>query len=157
MPNTTSLSLPKELWEAPPGSSLTPSTRPFTFHEIPHLRHLLPECRGRPGFVYAQITNQNIRRAQDEGWKKVEGSVVYTIIGPKGEVDMELMVRGGLIPGQSHDAGARLLVVDETVEKVTGLKIPVLWGKEESPDPTPSKETPNAAIPKNGPQAGKPT
>lgn len=138
MPDTTALRLPKELWEAPVDHS-PPDTRPFVFHEIPQLRNLLPEYRGRPGLVYAQITNQNLRRAQDEGWKKVEGTVVYTIVGPKGhEADMELMVRGGLISGQSPDSGARLCVVDKTVEDITGLKIPVLWA---SPDPVEEKTT----------------
>ena len=140
MPKTTNLALPKELWEAPPNSTVTPSTRPFVYDHIPQLSELLPQFRGRPGFVYAQVTNQNLRRAQDESWRKVEGTVIYTIIGPKGEADMELMVRGGLIPGQSPDSGARLCVVDQTVEELTGLTIPVLW-KETSPTNTPTTPT----------------
>lgn len=90
---------------------------------IPRLRDLLPKFHGQPGFVYAQICVQNIRRAQDEGWNEIANTAIYTIKGPKGEVHCKLYAMGRSIPGQSHASGCRKCLVDDEVELVTGLEI----------------------------------
>jgi hypothetical protein len=90
---------------------------------IPRLKDLLPKFQGQPGFTYAQVCVQNIRRAQDEGWNEIANTAIYTIRGPKGQVDCKLYAMGRGIPGQSHASGRRVCLVDDEVELVTGLEI----------------------------------
>lgn len=98
--------------------------RDFFFdHRIPRLRDLLPKFSGQPGFVYAQVCMQNARRAQDEGWNEIANTAIYTIRGPKGEVNCKLYAMGRGIPGQSHASGRRICLVDDEVELITGLEI----------------------------------
>jgi hypothetical protein len=105
---------------------------------IPRLKDLLPQMQGRPGFVYAQICVQNLRRAEDEGWHEVGNTAVYTIRGPKGEVHCKLYAMGRSMPGQSHASGKRQCLVDSDVELGTGLEI--------QPSPPDLKEETDAEI-----------
>ena len=102
----------------------TAPTRPYTFHGmIPLLRELLPKQHGRPGVTYAQVYLLNQRRAEDEGWRRIDGTAVYTIQGPKGSCDMILMGRGKPISGVGHASGKRKCYVDLAVEQITGLPV----------------------------------
>lgn len=98
---------------------------PLTYDHIPVLKRkgkpcLLPQTGGIPGFQYAQVSGKHRKRAQNEGWLPVDNSYTYTIIGPKGSIDMDLFCRGHRILGQSHDAGRRVMVVDTAVQEATG-------------------------------------
>ena len=95
----------------------------WVFGFIPNLRNLLPKMKGIPGFKYAQICTSNLWKAQDQGWLEVDGTAIYIIRGPKGDATMKLYTMGKRIPGQAHDSGARVCLVDKDVEDVTGLEI----------------------------------
>lgn len=95
----------------------------WVFGFIPNLKNLLPKLRGIPGFKYAQICTSNLWKAQDQGWLEVDGTAIYIIRGPKGDATMKLYTMGKRIPGQAHDSGARVCLVDKDVEAVTGLEI----------------------------------
>ena len=97
----------------------------WVFGFIPNLKNLLPKLRGIPGFKYAQICTSNLWKAQDQGWLEVDGTAIYIIRGPKGDATMKLYTMGKRIPGQAHDSGARVCLVDKEVEDVTGLTIKV--------------------------------
>ena len=53
----------------------------------------------------------------------MDGTAIYIIRGPKGDATMKLYTMGKRIPGQAHDSGARVCLVDKDVEDVTGLEI----------------------------------
>jgi hypothetical protein len=128
------LTMPGQLVKTEPGQPF--KSQEFIFPHVPSLRELLPQFRGLPGFEYLQCCVQNLRRAQDEGWTEVERTVIYTIEGEKGRVDLKLLARGKRIPGQPHDSGARLCICDKTVEEVTGVYInPHLHETQEDPGP----------------------
>ncbi len=101
------------------------------FDHIPQLEELLPKHRGQPGFVYSQVPTHLRARAMEEGWNNLDTPLFYVITGPDGDADMELLVRGKPIPGQSPDSGARLCTVDKSVEKITGHEILVFGGAQE--------------------------
>ncbi len=115
------LSMPNTVSQTPAGAVYQPQQ--YVFPHWPSLAELLPKFRGRPGFTYFQCCVANLRRAQDEGWVEVDNTVIYTIEGPKGSVDLKLLCRGQLIPGQPHDSGARLCYGDLTGEELSGLWI----------------------------------
>lgn len=102
-----------------PGGNRTPVFQGF----IPRLKHLLQQRRGIPGIHYYQVCTHNLRLAQDRGLREVDNTLVYTITGPKGSVDVKLYCFGKPIPGQSHLSGRRRLFVDPDIEKLTGLPI----------------------------------
>lgn len=96
--------------------------RDYIYDHVPTLWELMPKTGGLPGVTYAQVCVQHLRAAQDDGWSKLSGgSKTYTIIGPKGEADMELVAKGDPIPGSDVYSGRRMCVVDKTVAKLTGL------------------------------------
>lgn len=109
---TTHLKLPQSLLQAQPSLIQQSQQVRTEFNHIPHLRELLPKKRGLPGFTYMQCSLSNTGRAQNEGWGDVDGNVVYNIVGPKGSIEMKLLVRGKMTYGQSHDSGARVCGVD---------------------------------------------
>jgi hypothetical protein len=115
------LSMPNTVSDAAPGQLYRP--RQFVFDHWPSLGELLPKWQGIPGYTYFQCCVTNLRRAQDEGWVEVDNTVIYTIEGPKGSVDLKLLCRGRRIPGQPHNSGARLCFADKTGEALTGLWI----------------------------------
>jgi len=122
----------------------TPGAGLWIFDHIPSLRELLPKHRGRPGLEYFQCCVTNLRRAQDEGWLEVDNTVIYTVVGPRGQAHMKLMARGRLIPGQSHDSGARLCFCDRTIEPMTGHWInPNRHEKDSIPSPDPVETFPS--------------
>ena len=118
---TTDLTMPTNVPNSDPASPMP--IRNFSFDHIPGLKELLPKHAGRPGFEYLQCTVANLRRAQDEQWTEVENTMIYTIVGPKGEAHMKLLARGKPIPGQSPNSGARLCQCDKTVQELTGVWI----------------------------------
>jgi hypothetical protein len=97
--------------------------RAYTFDHIPILRELLPKQHGRPGLIYAQVHVANLRRAQDQGWREIDGTAAYTIVGPKGHIDMKLMGKGKPIAGIGHASGKRRCVYDLDIEERTGLLV----------------------------------
>jgi len=132
------LSMPSAVSTTPPGQLYKPQQ--FVFDHFPSLRELLPKFRGAPGFTYFQCCVVNLRRAQDEKWKEVDNTVVYTVEGPKGSVDLKLLCRGKLTPGQPHNSGARLCYGDLTAEPLVGL----WWNPQDHTEPEPPiEETPD--------------
>jgi hypothetical protein len=112
--------------------------RPYTYDHIPQLKELLPTTAGVPGVTYLQCCIQNQRKAQDTGWGAISGgSRVYTIQGPKGLADMQLLCKGKPIPGGDIKSGARKCMVDAEVETLTGLWVN---GPPEEVTPTPEPE-----------------
>ncbi len=131
---TINLNTPTDLLDSPNSGSFQ-EPEAVSYNHIPFLAELLPQYRGMPGFVYAQVCTQTLVRAQSEGWQHLGDRKVYTIVGPQGQADMILLTRGQPIPGQSPDAGARLCGVDNLVQELTGLTIPRLGGNlEEAPN-----------------------
>lgn len=96
------------------------------YREIPSLQTLLPKHHGWPGYTYFQCTTHNIGTATREGWESLSPPIRFVIAGEKGQVDMELLVRGAAIPGEPPQSGARACGVDKMVEEITGIHIPVL-------------------------------
>ena len=102
--------------------TISEEVRPYTYDHIPQLRELMPTTGGIPGVTYLQVTVSNQRTAQDDGWGNISGgSRIYTIIGPKGPADMQLMCKGKPIPGGDTNSGSRKCMVDANVEGITGL------------------------------------
>ena len=99
----------------PTTSPINVTLGPLVYDHIPRLKELLPKQGGLPGFQYAQVSGDRRRRAQDEGWLQVNDSYTYTIIGPKGSIDMDLFCRGKLIPGQPSNSGKRVMVVEHQI------------------------------------------
>lgn len=93
----------------------------FTYEGIPKLLQLLPQLRGVPGFYYLQVAVVNARRAEDEGWRPVAATAIYTITGPKGSCDVSLYCFGDRIPSGNYQASKRECYVDWEVLRVTGL------------------------------------
>lgn len=114
---TQHLQMPESLRRTDPADTVP---NPYTFDHVPSLRELLPKHRGMPGYQYVQCTVHRLARAQLEKWVQVNGSVFYRIQGPRGYVDMALMVRGKRTPGQPSNSGARLCFCDDLVLELTG-------------------------------------
>lgn len=102
------------------GQTLPGTAEDFVFKHIPKLTELLPSTGGIPGIVYAQICVHNRKRAQNEGWKQIQGAKIYTILGPDDRVDMELLAKGTPVLGQGPESGARKCWVDTEVYTLTG-------------------------------------
>lgn len=92
----------------------------YVFNSIPSLTELLPTTGGIPGIQYAQVCVHNLKKGQNDGWQRIQGAKVYTILGAGGRADMELLAKGKAIIGQSPDAGARRCWIDEEVYGLTG-------------------------------------
>ena len=121
-PSTQTLPLPSDM-----GTIKNAQTSPkvgdeFVFGFIPKLRHLLPMHHGIPGFHYLQVSKDNIWRAEQDGWERVDNSVMYVISGPKGDAYMILYTRGRSIPGQPISSGRQIELVDNDVYSITGLE-----------------------------------
>ena len=108
-------------------------SRAYTYNVIPKLgpmsQHpgeaelpsLLPHKGGLPGLVYFQIPSRLRRLAQDEGWKSTSGTKLYSIIGPRGEIDCELVCKGRIIPGCDTLDNKRAMQVHNDIFEETGL------------------------------------
>jgi hypothetical protein len=96
-------------------------SRPYTYDHIPELVELLPNTGGQPGLTYAQVCTHNARKAQDNGWKKVRGAKVYSIVTNKGIADMELLCKGEQAKGLDTKSGKRECLIDWAVQDLTGL------------------------------------
>ena len=107
----------------------------FMFQTIPSLKELLPSTAGIPGIQYAQICVNNMKRAQNDGWKRIQGAKIYTVLGPDGRADMELLAQGKVISGQAYDSGARRCWIDPNVYTLTGHSNP-----KEKPNGGPSRK-----------------
>jgi hypothetical protein len=103
-----------------PAARAAAPAKPYTYTQIPKLKQLLPRMGGRPGVEYAQVCVQHLRDAEDAGWHRVDHARVYTIVGPKGSIDLVLMERGKPVPGLGHASGKRKCQVDLLVEQATG-------------------------------------
>jgi hypothetical protein len=119
-------------------STLT-SNRPFVYYRIPQLRELMPKTGGLPGVTYLQCAVINLRKAQDDQWKRVVNSSTYTIVGPEGEIDCELLCKGRPIPGGDVFSGRRSCEVDTLIEEITRIPIDPSVVPEPSPVQTITK------------------
>lgn len=106
----------------PQFSDRNPRSAP-SFPGIPDLRDLLPNG-GLAGIVYAQVTTNHTREAQEIGLRPIKHTEVFTIQGPTGTVSVILTGKGTPIPGASPDAGARECVLDGDIFVRTGLPVP---------------------------------
>jgi hypothetical protein len=116
--------------------------RPYTYDHIPQLKELMPTTGGVPGVTYLQCTVENRRIAQDDGFfNDTATTEIYTIVGPNGTADMDLLCRGKPIPGGCTKSGARKCMVDARVEELTGLYVNGPPPEEKSePEKAPEKE-----------------
>ena len=137
---------------------------PYVFENIipklgPSLRtdkhpSLLPIQGGRPGFVYYQCPISYLKLAQDDPqyrWSPVVNTSVYTIRGPKGQLDLQLLASGAPIRGSDHQSNQRILLLHPDVWEVTGLDPET--GFPPAVDP---KEAPEAATQTSVPTVAKP-
>jgi len=120
--NTEVMPLPKDMGTIKPAQTSPKPGDEFVFGFIPKLRHLLPVHHGIPGFHYLQVSKDNIWRAEQDGWERVDNSVMYVISGPKGDAYMILYTRGRSIPGQPISSGRQIELVDNDVYEITGLE-----------------------------------
>ena len=99
---------------------------PYVYDHVPRLRELLPKDAGRPGVKYAQVCSANAKAAQDAGWGPIAGAKMFTIHGPKGHCDMLLACQGKPIQGASSQEGARTMVLDHDIYRLTGLWLGIM-------------------------------
>ena len=110
----------------------------------------------------AQIPVAKARKAELYGWQRLFDSVRYTIAGPHGAIDMELMAKGRIIPGLAPNANVRRCFIDPEVWAVTGLdpktgfapKAPKTPKADPAPTPKPApkaKPSPGGALIPNTP------
>ncbi len=99
---------------------------PYTYDHVPRLRELLPQDGGRPGVKYAQVCSANAKAAQDDGWGPITDAKMFTISGPKGQCDMLLACQGKPIQGASAQEGARTMVLDHDIYRLTGLWLGIM-------------------------------
>lgn len=104
----------------------------YRYTNIPSLEELLPRTGGRAGVTYAMINLVNARKAQDDNFERLAGNMpIYTIVGPKGEVNFELWGKGQPIPGQDPTSSRCRCFVDGSLYDETGLQRP--GGPKEEP------------------------
>ncbi len=120
--DTEILPLPSDMNTIPAAQTAPKPTGEHVFGFVPKLKHLLPVHRGIPGFRYLQVSKDNTWRAEQEGWLRVDNSVMYVISGPKGDAYMTLYTRGKSIPGQQVSSGRQPEAVDTLVYEITGFK-----------------------------------
>ena len=121
---TEILALPKDMGTIEAAQTSPKPGDEHVFGQIPKLRHLLPIHHGIPGFHYLQCSKDNIWRAENDGWERVNNSVMYVISGPKGDAYMVLYTRGRRIPGQPISSGRQIELLDNAVYEITGFKNP---------------------------------
>lgn len=92
-------------------------------NEIPLLEEVY-EHGGRPGEVYAFVTFERVYDCQEAGFRQVDGSPTFRIVGPKGEADCIWMhhIAYQPIQGLRPQMGRRLAFYDETITTKTGVK-----------------------------------
>jgi len=106
---------------------------------------LLPIYGGQPGLEYLQCPVTNQKEWQSAGWKSVRNTHVYTIKGPLGSVDCQLLVIGERLHTSDHQSNKRVLWLDPEIERITGLNH--FNGVEELPEseqPKPEGESVDA-------------
>lgn len=91
-------------------------------NEIPLLEEVY-ERGGRPGEVYAFVSLDHVFVCQERGFRQVEGSPTFRVIGPRGEVDCLWLAHRDYapIPGMRPESGRRLAYVDDTILARTGV------------------------------------
>lgn len=109
---------------------------PLTFEFVPTLRQLMPSTGGLPGVKYGLLAVHNQKTAQNEGWGATTTSKIFTIKGPKGQVDVVLACKGDPVRGMSPAGGARVFLIDQDIYDVTGLDA------VEDQEPVPEKSEP---------------
>jgi hypothetical protein len=82
---------------------------------------LLPHLGGQPGYEYYVCPVTKQREAQNEGWKAVQNTNIFTIKGPLGQLDLVLLCQGSRIAGGDTTNNKRVLFLDPDVEEITGL------------------------------------
>ena len=121
-PDTTILPLPDDMNTIPAAQTSPRPQGEHVYGFVPKLRQLLPIHHGIPGFHYLQSSKDNNWRAEQEGWERVDNSVMYVISGPKGDAYMTLYTRGQVIPGQQVSSGRQIELIDNAVYEITGFE-----------------------------------
>ena len=110
---------------------------------------LLPIYGGRPGYTYLQCPVAQQKHAQTDSkwkWRPIHNTNVYTIRGPKGQIDCVLLCSGASIPGADEQSNKRVLLLDGDICAVTGLDIQTGFplstkkGKEPKSAPKPKQQ-----------------
>jgi hypothetical protein len=121
---------------------------PYVYDHIPRLGphrptdtrgSLLPDGGGLPGLTYYQVPVGLKKLAQNDGWLEIVGCKTYTIVGPSGTIDCELLAKGAIIKGLDPMSSARPCLTDELIFEVTGLDPKTGWSPR--PKATLSKPT----------------
>lgn len=116
-----------------PGPEAGP-TRRFDFDHIPKLGpakpgdrrgSLLPQEGGRAGLTYLQAPLRYARQLEAAGWFPMFDACRYTIIGPKGHIDMELMAQGREIRGVPA-SGVKCRCLRAILAKADGTRVDVV-------------------------------
>ncbi len=84
----------------------------------------LMKSGGRPGITYLLCPLSYKRKARQDKewqWSPIEGLDTYTIIGPSGEIDVELMGADEPIPGSDQTSNLREMLIHEDIPRITGL------------------------------------
>ena len=79
---------------------------------------------GVPGCLYAFVSSGKLSSYRRAGWSIARGtdSTLLSVVGPKGECDIFVLVRGKPIPGADPANGVREWFLDPTIFSETGLE-----------------------------------
>jgi len=113
-----------DVWrEGPVFNNVIPQLGPA--HENDPIPSLLPKYGGRPGVEYmlcpiAQLAT--VTRDPDVLWSPVDGfQEIWTIQGPGGSIDVQLLAAGIPIEGADQTGNKRRFTVHPDIPKATGL------------------------------------
>jgi hypothetical protein len=107
-----------------------PPPEPFTYDHIPKLGpayegdirgSLLPRRGGITGYTYLYCPLTKKRAAELDGWKPLQNAATFTIVGPLGHIDVELMAQGTPIRGIKSSSNVRECFIDTLIWETTGL------------------------------------
>lgn len=83
---------------------------------------LMPKTGGQVGVTYAIVPASKVKNAHDIGWRRPpRGAKPFTIRGPIGAVNCEVVQYGDPIPGIPTSSCRAYLLVDRAVWDKTGL------------------------------------
>ena len=105
---------------------------------------LMPKTGGVVGITYAIVPASKVKNAHDLGWRRPpRGAKPFTIRGPMGAVNCEVIQYGDPIPGISTNSCRPYLMVDNAVWEETGLDQNTGFAREAAPEPvTPQPSAP---------------
>jgi len=108
---------------------------------------LLPLWGGQSGLIYLQCPVTYKKAAQDDPeyhWEPIRDTRTYTIRGPHGEVDCELLCSGTMLRGSDHMSNVRECFIHKDIWEDTGLDketgFPPVTEKRMATEPVPAKK-----------------